>query len=132
MLTVDTAVLQAVGWKAQHIRLPGYRERYLKARLSTFLVPAEASGSLFPEQGYWCWAQARAGWSISHNATGSARQWWHHSMEPEDLGDMGVRGISLLRRIAPLSLCESLCSLPVVKDACKSAKKAPKTGPAGL
>lgn len=61
MLTVDTAVLQALGWKAQHIRLPGYRERALKARLSTFLVPAEASGSLFPEQGYWCWAQVRAG-----------------------------------------------------------------------
>lgn len=59
MLTVYTAVLQALGWKAQLIHLPGYRERALKAKLSTFLIPAEASESLFSEQGYWCWAQAR-------------------------------------------------------------------------
>lgn len=95
MLTVYTAVLQALGWKAQLIHLPGYRERALKAKLSTFLIPAEASETLFSEQGYWCWAQARAGWRISHSAPGSAGQWWHHYMEPEDLGDMGVWGINL-------------------------------------
>lgn len=38
---------------------------------------------------------------------------------------------SMLRRIAPFSLCESLCSSPVVKGACKSAKKDPTTGPVG-
>lgn len=82
MLAGYITVMQALGWETQHICLSGYSEGTLKARLSAFLISAGASGPLFPEQGHWYWAQARAGWRVStvslfpHDSdAGSARQW---------------------------------------------------------